>query len=183
MAAVDIAGFVADLKSHAMDHAFHVHDERHFIETYSLSQMFEIDVHPEQTCGGALDLHMALDVDPRVILDFEDHVRDLPADVEGPDDVFGLTLGFNWGLPPLEHQPDLLVLATELAGVGGMKFPVEVSAIDSFGAVTDAAERRVVVVGRIGISLTDIFMGNEQLCEELDLAHDVSIYLNDLLVT
>ncbi len=182
MAAIDIAGFVADLKNHAMDHGFHVHDERHFIETYSLGQMFEIDVHPEETCGGALDLHMALEVDPRVLLDFEDHVRDLPVDAESPDDVFGLSLGFNWGLPPLEMQPDLLVLATELAGIGGMKLPVEVSAIDSFGAVTDAAERRVVVVGRIGISMAEMFMGNEQLCEELDLALDISRYLNDLLV-
>ena len=182
MAAIDIAGFVADLKNHAMDHGFHVHDERHFIETYSLGQMFEIDVHPEETCGGALDLHMALEVDPRVLLDFEDHVRDLPVVAESPDDVFGLSLGFNWGLPPLEMQPDLLVLATELAGIGGMKLPVEVSAIDSFGAVTDAAERRVVVVGRIGISMAEMFMGNEQLCDELDLALDISRYLNDLLV-
>lgn len=183
MAAVDIAGFVADLKNHAMDHGFHVHDERHFIETYSLGQMWEVDVHPEESCGGELDLHMALEGDPRVLLSFEDHVRDMSIDADGPDDVFGLVLGFNWGLPPLVVQPDLLVLATELAGIGGMAFPLEVSAIDSFASVTDAPERRIVVVGRIGISLAELFMGKEQLCDELDLAYKISNYLNDLLVT
>ena len=38
MAALDVAGFVSDLKDHAADHGFHVHDERHFVETYSLRQ-------------------------------------------------------------------------------------------------------------------------------------------------
>ncbi len=31
MAVIDIAGFVADLKDHAVEHGFHVHDERHFV--------------------------------------------------------------------------------------------------------------------------------------------------------
>ena len=31
--AIDIPGFVADLKEHAIEHGFHVHDERHFVET------------------------------------------------------------------------------------------------------------------------------------------------------
>ena len=38
MAVIDIAGFVADLKDHAVEHGFHVHDERHFVESYSLRQ-------------------------------------------------------------------------------------------------------------------------------------------------
>ena len=46
MAVVDIAGFVADLKDHAADHGFHVHDERHFVETYSMRQAFEVEVAP-----------------------------------------------------------------------------------------------------------------------------------------
>ena len=48
MAVVDIAGFVADLKDHAAEHGFHVHDERHFVETYSMRQAFEVDLHPGQ---------------------------------------------------------------------------------------------------------------------------------------
>ena len=43
MAAIDIAGFVSELKDHAIDHGFHVHDERHFVETYSLRQTWEVD--------------------------------------------------------------------------------------------------------------------------------------------
>jgi len=52
MAAIDVAGFVADLKDHAVTHGFHVHDERHFVETYSLRQAWEVDLHPEDGCGG-----------------------------------------------------------------------------------------------------------------------------------
>ncbi len=66
MAVIDVAGFVADLKDHAVDHGFHVHDERHFVETYSLRQAWEVDLHPEDACGGPLDLHLALEVDPRI---------------------------------------------------------------------------------------------------------------------
>ncbi|MEZ5176825.1 MAG: hypothetical protein R2746_00685 [Acidimicrobiales bacterium] len=64
MAVIDVAGFVADLKDHAVDHGFHVHDERHFVETYSLRQAWEVDLHPEDACGGPLDLHLALEIDP-----------------------------------------------------------------------------------------------------------------------
>ena len=77
MAVIDVAGFVADLKDHAVDHGFHVHDERHFVETYSLRQAWEVDVHPEEACGGPLDLHLALEIEPRVVLAFEDLVADL----------------------------------------------------------------------------------------------------------
>ena len=82
MAVIDVAGFVADLKDHAADHGFHVHDERHFVETYSLRQAWEVDLHPEEACGGPLDLHLALEVDPRPLLAFEDAVMTLP---EGDD--------------------------------------------------------------------------------------------------
>ena len=68
MAVIDVAGFVADLKDHAVDHGFHVHDERHFVETYSLRQAWEVDLHPEDACGGPLDLHLSLEIDPRVTL-------------------------------------------------------------------------------------------------------------------
>jgi len=77
VAAIDVAGYVADLKDHSVDHGFHVHDERHFVETYSLRQVWEVDLHPEEGCGGPLDLHLALDVDPRILLSFEDAVLGL----------------------------------------------------------------------------------------------------------
>lgn len=178
MAIIDVPGFVADLKDHAVDHAFHVHDERHFVETYSLRQAWEVDLHPEEACGGPLDLHLALEVDPRVLLTFEDRMLELP---ESSEPVEGLTfpLVFTWVLPPLPKGPDLLVLATELAGLGGPDLPLEVSAIDSFASVTDAAERSLTIVARVEVGLDRIYLGQEQLCEVLDTCHDVSTYLLD----
>lgn len=178
MAVIDVAGFVADLKSHAIDHGFHVHDERHFVETYSLRQLWEVDVHPEEACSGPIDLHLSLEVDPRALLGFEDEVvkTDDP-DADPPRD-FQFPLLFTWTLPPLPQPPDLLVLATELAGVGGLELPVEVSAIDSFASVTDAPERSLSLVARIPVSLADVYLGNEEaLCDVLDRCKDVSLYL------
>ena len=51
MAVIDMSGYVADLKDHAAEHGFHIHDERHFLETYSLRQAWEVDLHPEEACG------------------------------------------------------------------------------------------------------------------------------------
>lgn len=177
--AIDIHGFVADLKEHAVDHGFHVHDERHFVETYSLRQSWEVDAHPEEACNGPLDLHLALDVDPRVLLDFMDRLEELGDDLDGLEDEYRLQLYFNWGMPPLTSPPDLLVLATDLAGIGGTVLPVEVSAIDSFGAVSDAPERRLQLVGRTDVSLVKMVTFQEQLCDALDRARDVSLYLLD----
>ena len=176
MAVIDVPGFVADLKDHATRHGFHVHDERHFVETYSLRQAWEVDLHPEEGCPGPLDLHLALEVDPRVLLAFEDHVLTLD-DGDDPDDIYRFPLTFTWALPPLPDGPDLLLLATELAGVGGPDLPLEVSAIDSYGQVTDAAERSLTVVARLGVSLARVWLGEELLCETLDRCMDVSHYL------
>ena len=176
---VDIAGFVTDLKEHATEHGFHVHDERHFVETYSLRQSWEVDLHPEAGCGGPIDLHVALDVDPKVILSLRERLDEMDSDFEEPENVYHLDLFFNWAVPPLHSPPDLLVLATDLAGVGGVSLPVEVSAIDSYAAVTDAPERRLTLTGRASVSLVDVLMGRDQLCEVLDRSHEVSEYLLD----
>lgn len=178
MAAIDIAGFVADLKDHAVDHGFHVHDERHFVETYSLRQAWEVDLHPEEACGGPLDLHLSLEVDPRVLLSFEDLIVTLPED-DDPPEGFWFPLLFTWSLPPLPHGPDLLLLATDLAGVGGAEFPLEVSAIDSYPSATDPSERSLTVVARIEVSLSHVFSGQEQLCVVLDRCAEVSHHLLD----
>ena len=176
MAAIDVAGYVAELKDHAVDHGFHVHDERHFVETYSLRQVWEVDLHPEEGCGGPLDLHLALEVEPRVLLAFEDVVANLPED-DAPPDEFSFPLTFTWALPPLPSGPDLLVLATDLAGVGGPELPLEVSAIDSFGSVTDAPERSLTIVARQRVSLARVLQGEELLCETLERCLAVSRYL------
>jgi len=176
LAAIDVAGYVAELKDHAVDHGFHVHDERHFVETYSLRQVWEVDLHPEEGCGGPLDLHLALEVEPRVLLAFEDVVGALPEDAE-PADEFHFPLIFTWALPPLPTGPDLLLLATELAGVGGRELPLEVSAIDSFADVTDAPERSLTIVARQRVSLARVLAGEELLCDLLDRCLNVSRFL------
>lgn len=173
MAVIDIDGFVAAEKVHAIEHGFHVHDERHFIETYSLGQQWEVDLHPEDACGGPLDLHLSLEVDPRVVLSFEDRALE----VEDVEDVYHLPLYFNWVLPPLPSPPDLLVLATDLAGVAGPDLPLEVAAIDSFPSATDAPVRSLAITGRVEVSLRQVYFAEVQLCDVYDRCHDVSEYL------
>jgi hypothetical protein len=179
VAVIDVAGYVAELKDHAVDHGFHVHDERHFVETYSLRQTWEVDLHPDDACGGPLDLHLALEVDPRVLLEFEDVVSSLPDDDDEPPDRFHFPLTFAWALPPLPAGPDLLVLATELAGVGGTDLPLEVSAIDSFPSATDAPERSLAISARVQVSLARVLGGEELLCEVFDRCLAVSRFLLD----
>ena len=180
MAVVDIAGFVADLKDHAAEHGFHVHDERHFVETYSMRQAFEVDLHPEAACGGPLDLHLSLDLEPRTLMAFEDEVISLSED-EDPSDDLVVQIVFIWALPPLENGPDLLVLATELAGLGGPDLPTQVSAIDSFELVTDAPQRSLSVTARLETPLAALFRGDDTnwMCDALERSRAISEYLLD----
>ena len=184
MAVVDVAGFIADLKDHAAEHGFHVHDERHFVETYSMRQAFEVDLHPEAACGGPLDLHLSLDLEPRTLMAFEDEVMSLSEEANPSDDLTVQIL-FTWALPPLENGPDLLVLATELAGLGGTGLPTEVSAMDSFAEVTDAPQRSINVVARIETPLAGLYSGDFRgeernwVCDALDRCQAISEYLLD----
>lgn len=180
MAVIDVAGFVADLKSEAIDHGFHVHDERHFVETYSLRQLWEVDLHPEEACAGPIDLHLSLDVDPRALLGFEDEVMKLDDLDDTPPQGFSFPLIFTWTLPPLPNPPDLLVLATEIAGIGGVTLPIEVSAIDSFPSVTDAPERSLSIVAKIALELADVYMNNDTaVAQTLERCKAVSLFLLD----
>ncbi|HIF65505.1 MAG TPA: hypothetical protein EYG17_06385 [Acidimicrobiia bacterium] len=178
MAAIDMSGYVADLKDHAAEHGFHIHDERHFVETYSLRQAWEVDLHPEEACGGPLDLHLTLEADPRTMLAFED-VLLAGAEGELPPDEFWAQLTFTWALPPLDNKPDLLVLATDLAGLGGQTLPIEVSAIDSFPSVTDAAQRTLTIIARFDLSLRGLLNGEDGMCVVLDRCNEIC---RDLLV-
>jgi len=175
MAVVDLPAFIADLKDHAVEHGFHVHDERHFVETYSLRQTWEVDLHPEEACEGPLDIYLSFEADPRVLLGFEDAV--LAADGGEPPDTFHLPLTFTWALPPMLSPPDLLVLATDLAGIGGPDLPLEVSAIDSYPSATDAPETSLRVVAHRQVSLRRIRDGEEELCDTFERCLAVSRYL------
>ena len=177
--AIDIAGFITYLKDHAVEHGFHVHDERHFIETYSLRQSWEVDLHPESACDGPLDLNLAFDVEPRVLLTLEEEVAAMEDSYSDPEGDFKLPLMFNWALPPVEDPPDLVVIAAELAGVGGMDLPIEVSGVESTGALSTSSDLRLSIVGRVEVSLVDVMLGQEKMCDILDRCRDVSEWLID----
>ncbi|MCZ7531958.1 MAG: hypothetical protein M5U23_00865 [Acidimicrobiia bacterium] len=175
--AVDLASTITYLKDHAMEHGFHVHDERHFVETYTLRQAWEIDVHPADACAGPLDLHISLDVEPRLLLKFEDSLvdfNDIPEDKNGD---YNVTFFFNWSMPPMTRQPDMIMLSAELAGIGGIDLPIEVSSLQSMGALDAKMDARLSVVGKVDRSLVDLVFSQDSLCEVLDRVRDVSMYL------
>ena len=95
---------LADLKDHVAEHGFHVHDERHFIETYTNRQTWEIDLHPDRACDGPLDMHMALEVDPRTLIAFEDEVMRVGEEGE-PDESITIPVTISFALPPLPAGP------------------------------------------------------------------------------
>lgn len=175
--AVDIASTITYLKDHAIEHGFHVHDERHFVETYTLRQAWEIDMHPAEACSGPLDLHIALDLDPRLLLRFEDALLETDGVPEQKDGEFEVPFHFNWSLPPLDRSPDILVLSAELAGLGGIDLPIEVSAVETMAALSDQPVRLLSVVGTVSRSLSEIFFEQDSLCDVLDRVHDVSMYI------
>ena len=175
--AVDIASAITYLKDHAIEHGFHVHDERHFVETFTLRQAWEIDVHPAEACSGPLDLHISLDMDPRMLLEFEDLLNETPDVPEDPENRFAVTFYFNWALPPMQRPPDLIILSAELAGMGGIDMPIEVRSVRSMPAIGDGDEERLSVVGAFEQSLVDVMFRQDALCEALDRVHDVSMYM------
>ena len=143
----------------------------------SLRQAWEVDVHPEEACEGPLDLHLALDVDPRLVIRLEDLLNESDDVPEDPDGSFTVPFIFNWSLPPLGNPPDLIVLAAELAGIGGVDLPIEISAVDTFGALSDHEDRHLSIVGRRDVSLVDLMFRQEQYCDVLDRVHEASMYL------
>ena len=63
-----------------------------------------------------------------------------------PRGILGLVPIRQRGDPPLPKAPDLLRLTLDLSGVGGLELPLEISATDSFGSVTEAAVRRLTAM-------------------------------------
>ena len=181
MAVLDVAGFVADLKDHAVDHGFHVHDERHFVESYSLRQTWEVDVHPEEGCEGPVDLYLSLEIDPRMLLGFEDAVIELTEDDE-PSDTFPLPAQLHVGAAAAAARARPAGARDRAGGVGGTDLPLEVSATDSFPSATDAPERSLRIVAHQRVSLLGIRRGEEVPCDTLEACLAVSRYLLDQAV-
>ena len=53
------------------------------------------------------------------------------------------------------------------------------SAVDSFAAVTDAAERAISIVARVEVILARVYLGQEVLCDVLDRCQKVGEFLLD----
>ena len=70
-------------------------------------------------------------------------------------------------------------LGADRAGIGGTGLPRDVSAVDSFAAVTDAADRAIAITARVEISLARIYLGQEVLCDVLDGCARVAEFLLD----
>ena len=177
VAVIDLAGFVADLKDHAVEHGFHVHDERHFVESYSLRQNWEVDLHPEEGCEGPLDLYLSLEVDPRVLLGFEDAVI-AARRARGPARRVLPAAELHLGAPAAaRRRRTCSCWPPSSPAIGGPDLPLEVSAIDSYPSATDAPETSLRVVAHQRVSLLRIRDGEEVPCETLDRCLVVSRYL------
>jgi len=67
----------------------------------------------------------------------------------------------------------------DLAGVGGLELPLEVSATDTYPSATDASERRLTITSRLNVSLAKVLAGEDLLCDTLERCMTVSRYLLD----
>jgi hypothetical protein len=178
MAFIDVPGFIADLKGFAIDEGFHVHDERHFVETYSLRQWWEVDIHPEAGCGSQMDLHISLDVDPRILLAFEDAASTASELSEIPDDFF-FPLTLTWSSPLPMPEAQLRKLGAQVRKMTSLT--IELAATDSYSVVGEALERRATITARHGMSLRSIAEGTEHVERVLAEAHEISLYLLQFL--
>jgi len=176
VAIVDLHRFVANIKDHVPEHGFHIHDERHYVETCSNRQLWEVDLHPENGCGGPVDVVMSVEAEARTLISFEDEVEKVGHDGDLSEEIT-VPLSFGFVLPPLDDEPDLLLLATSLAGVGGTELPLQVSANHCYAAVTDKPECTISIVGRVDMPLTQVFKGQDVTCELLERVHDISAFL------
>ena len=196
MSLVDLHGFFTHLKDHVTEHGFQVQGERHFVETYSNRQIWEADMRPSSACCGPLDVMMNLEVEARTLIAFECSLiqerisssdLDEPADNSSLKNINSLSLidpssitvplTFAFILPPLIDDPDLLLITTSLAGIGGMQLPLHVSATQSYTAVEDKPACTLNISASVDIALMNIYGEHDLACETLEKAHAVCEFL------
>jgi len=176
MAVIDLSGFVSQLKDHLVEHSFHIHEEQHVVETYSLSQSWYIYLHPEDACNGPMDLKVSLSISARELHSFEDKVAQ---DEELATNAFPLEVKFEWELPPIREGLDTLALALDLARFGDLDFPVSVGVRHEYKTVTDQPTHHLIVHATHSFSLNKIYMGEEFPCKAIVKAMEVSRHLLD----
>ena len=77
----------------------------------------------------------------------------------------------------MPHGPDLLRLAIDLAPIGGVDLPLEVTATDTFASPTETSERRIAIVARRAISLSQVAKGEDPLCDVFEHGRTISDFL------
>ena len=61
--------------------------------------------------------------------------------------------------------------------MSGTTLPVEVSATDTYMSVTDPSSRSLSLVGHLDLSLREMSMRELKICDVLECAHGVSMWL------
>lgn len=179
LAFVDLQALVADLKDHLGNHGFHIHDEKHYVETYSLLQSWEIEMHPEDACGGGVELSLTMFANPRTLLALEDVMTHSMYDGELPPDEYWAPVEIAFNMPPLDHRPDMVALTAAIAPFSSAELPLTVAALDSVSELAETPQQFVSIKGTTEISLLQLLKGELDLCETLDKLRTISNYLTD----
>ena len=111
------------------------------------------------------------------MLGFEDEVMKLDDLDETPPAGFTFPLVFTWTLPPLPDPPDLLVLATELAGIGASS--CRSRSRRSTHIQRDRRSGAIALDGCLpAIDLSDVYLNNDHtVAANLERCKHVSLYL------
>ena len=184
---LDLQAFVVGLKSHALDHGFHIEDERHYVETYSGEQVWNIGLHPEDGCDGHIAVEISVTASTRAIIAFEDALREPEgADAGGASsnytvDQVVLPLTVEVVASPLATAPDLLVLATDLPTQSHAVVPLAPTLSSKVELLDEGEEYCLHVSGEVWVPLISIYQMEDldEVCAALDSVRTVCAYLAD----
>lgn len=158
MADIDVTGVIEAIKDKAFGFGLHTHDERHFVETRSMRQTWEVCMHHASGCANSIDLTMSLEIEPRTMISFADEVASLSKGNKPPDDYL-LALVFTWMSPPLSDRPDMLGLHNDFAHYRHDGILLEISTTSTYEGLFSEPQHTVVFTKRSSISLAAIYTG------------------------
>ena len=181
---LDLQAFVAGLKTHVHDHGFHIHDERHYVETYWGEQVWHMSLHLENGCDGPIAAELSLTASTRVLLAFQDALTE-PDDAESSQALNEMTarivvpLSLDISASPLTTAPDLLVLATEVAARSNAAVPMKPTLTSRVELLDEGEEYCLYVTGEVWVPLFGIYEGDklEEVCAVLESAQAVCAHL------
>ena len=184
---LDLQAFVASLKDHVLEHGFHIEDERHYIETYSGEQVWNIGLHPENGCDRPISVELSVTVSTRALIAFEDalsepegtDVNEAPDGEASAQAVIPLTVEVS--AAPLTTAPDLLVLATEVAAQSHSDVPLSPTLSSKVEPLDDGEQYCLHVSGEVWLPLLAVYQMDDldDVCAALDSARSVCEHLAD----